>query len=95
MIEEIAKTHGGSAVPIRGAMRRLIARIREDYAIVPLIPPSQVEKLIRASDYDIERVLNDLGILRPEPSLTDKIRALIAKDGESAAEEIANMMEGE
>lgn len=38
---------------------------------------------------------NGLIIPNPKPSLADKIRTMIAQDGEGAAEKIAKMMEGE
>lgn len=72
MIEEIAKTYGGSAVPIRGAMRRLIARIREDYAIVPLMTEAEAAKEFGSLG---AKLFGLHGILRPEPTLAERFTA--------------------
>ena len=49
-------------------MRRLIARIREDYAIVPKMTEAEIKR------HGLW-LANRLGILRPEPTLAERFTA--------------------
>lgn len=80
MIEDIAPACVNAfreAETRRSAMRRLIARIREDYAIVPKM--TEEEALgwwsIPSNDEYFLGVIKELGILRPKPTLAERFTA--------------------
>lgn len=97
MIEEVYREFLGEVErDTLGTMRRFVARIRQDYVFVKPMIERQAEALSGGalwwSNWARE---NGLIIPNPKPSLADKIRTMIAQDGEGAAEKIAKMMEGE